>query len=49
MIEDTQSTPQDTLARNAGVLLLASGGVAAAFGAASCCALPLLLGSLGLG
>jgi len=25
------------------------GGLAAAFGAASCCALPLLLGSLGLG
>jgi mercuric ion transport protein len=31
------------------VLLLAAGGVAAAFGAASCCALPMLLGSVGLG
>jgi mercuric ion transport protein len=50
MIEDTQNTtPQDTAARSAGALLLAAGGVAAAFGAASCCALPLLLGSLGLG
>jgi mercuric ion transport protein len=35
--------------RDTGVLLLAAGGLAAAFGAASCCALPLLLGSLGLG
>jgi mercuric ion transport protein len=50
MIGGTQSTtPQDTAARNAGALLLAAGGVAAAFGAASCCALPLLPGSLGLG
>ena len=32
-----------------GSLLLAAGGLAAAFGAASCCALPLLLGSLGIG
>jgi mercuric ion transport protein len=30
-------------------MLLAAGGLAAAFGAASCCALPLLFGSLGLG
>jgi mercuric ion transport protein len=30
-------------------LLLVAGGLAAAFGAASCCALPLLLGSVGLG
>src|SRR5579872_153755 len=34
---------------NGGALLLAAGGLAAAFGAASCCALPLLLGSVGLG
>jgi mercuric ion transport protein len=31
-----------------GTALLAAGGVVSAFGAASCCALPLLLGSLGL-
>lgn len=50
MIEEMQTTtPQDRPARNVGALLLGAGGVAAAFGAASCCALPLLLGSLGLG
>jgi mercuric ion transport protein len=50
MIEDTgKAPPQNAPARNTGALLLAAGGVAAAFGAASCCALPLLLGSLGLG
>src|SRR6266545_6098146 len=32
-----------------GALLLATGGFAAAFGAAACCALPVLLGSVGLG
>jgi mercuric ion transport protein len=35
--------------RDTGALLLAAGGLAAAFGAASCCALPVLLTSLGLG
>jgi mercuric ion transport protein len=35
--------------RDKGPLLLAAGGLAAAFGAASCCGLPVLLGSLGLG
>ncbi|HEV2335308.1 MAG TPA: mercuric reductase [Stellaceae bacterium] len=39
-----RAPPTDT-----GILLLAAGGLAAAFGAASCCALPLLLGSVGLG
>lgn len=34
---------------NFGAVLFAASGLAAAFGAASCCALPLLLGSLGLG
>jgi mercuric ion transport protein len=41
--------PAPAPARDAGALLLALGGLAAAFGAASCCALPVLLGSLGLG
>ena len=36
-------------ARDTGALLIAAGGLAAAFGAASCCALPVLLGSFGLG
>ncbi|HEU0218824.1 MAG TPA: mercuric reductase [Stellaceae bacterium] len=35
--------------RDTGALFLAASGIAAAFGAASCCALPMLLGSLGLG
>jgi len=35
--------------RDTGALLLAAGGLTAAFSAAACCALPLLLGSLGLG
>jgi mercuric ion transport protein len=50
MIEDTHTDAQERApARDAGALLLAAGGLAAAFGAASCCALPLLLGTLGLG
>jgi mercuric ion transport protein len=50
MIDDTHhAAPERTPARGTGALLLAAGGLAAAFGAASCCALPLLLGSLGLG
>lgn len=32
-----------------GPVALTAGGVAAAFGAASCCAIPMLLGGLGLG
>jgi len=32
-----------------GATLFAAGGLAAAVGAASCCAIPVLLGSLGLG
>lgn len=32
-----------------GAMMLAAAGLVAAFGAASCCALPLVLGSLGLG
>ena len=35
--------------RDSGALVLAAGGLAAAFGAASCCALPIILGSVGLG
>jgi len=50
MIDDTRTAaPERTSARDTGALLLAAGGLAAAFGAASCCALPLLFGSLGLG
>jgi mercuric ion transport protein len=42
-------TPKRQSVRDAGATLLAAGGLAAAFGAASCCALPMLLGSFGLG
>src|SRR5215471_17907214 len=50
MIDDTRAAaPERTPARDTGAMLLAAAGLAAAFGAASCCALPLLLGSLGLG
>ena len=50
MIEDTRTAaPERAPVRDTGALLLAAGGLTAAFGAASCCALPLLLGSLGLG
>src|SRR5262249_32849509 len=46
MTDDNQS---GALTRDTGALLLAVGGLAAAFGAASCCALPILLSSFGLG
>ena len=51
MIE-TSSPPSDPLAsqpKGVGAGLLTIGGLAAAFGVAACCALPLLLISLGLG
>jgi mercuric ion transport protein len=49
MMDRTQPAPERQPAHDAGALLLAAGGLAAAFGAASCCALPILLGSLGIG
>ena len=49
-VDNSQTTAQERApGRDTGALVLALGGLAAAFGAASCCALPLLLGSLGLG
>lgn len=44
-----RSFPSVHPAGEKGAALLAAGGLVAAFGAASCCALPVLLGSLGLG
>ena len=41
--------PRLSRLRAMGPAALAAGGVAAAFGAASCCAIPLLLGGIGLG
>ena len=43
---DTVTRPK--VASETGAALLVVGGLVAAFSAASCCALPLLLGSLGL-
>jgi len=45
----TAVSERSPTARDTAALMLAVGGLAAAFGAASCCALPLLLGALGLG
>ena len=48
-IDDSQAIPTERASlRDTSALILAAGGFAAAFGAASCCA-PLLLGSLGVG
>lgn len=41
--------PSSTLLATIGPLAFAAGGIAAAFGVASCCALPMLLGAIGLG
>lgn len=50
MTDETRTAPTDReTAKEAGALVLALGGIAAAFGVASCCALPVLLGSLSLG
>jgi mercuric ion transport protein len=50
MTENTRDgLPELKPLRGTGATLFAATGFAAAFGAASCCALPVLLGSLGLG
>lgn len=43
------SANKESRGRPAGMALATVGGLAAAFGAASCCGLPLMLASLGLG
>jgi len=45
----TARIPRSTWLAAAGPLAFAAGGIAAAFGVASCCALPMLLGGIGLG
>jgi mercuric ion transport protein len=47
MTDRTSAKPITGSARETAATLLVAGGVVSAFGAASCCALPLLLGSLG--
>ena len=50
MTDNTQTgLPELKALSGTGATLFAATGFAAAFGAASCCALPVLLGSLGLG
>ena len=51
MTDQTRATPERPTVnvKETGAVLLALGGLAAGFGAASCCALPLLLSGLGIG
>jgi mercuric ion transport protein len=44
-----KAPPASRSVRETGAVLLTTTGIVAAFGAASCCALPMLLGTLGLG
>jgi mercuric ion transport protein len=44
-----KASPAYRPVRETGAVLLTATGIATAFGAASCCALPMLLGALGLG
>ena len=48
-MSERSDTPSAMKRRENGALLLAGGGLAAAFGVASCCALPVLLGAVGIG
>jgi mercuric ion transport protein len=49
MTDNTErAMPERGTLSDTGATLLAASGLAAAFGAASCCALPMLLGSLGI-
>ena len=45
---ETETTPDNRSVRDSGATLLTLGGVAAAFGLAACCGLPLLLASFGV-
>jgi mercuric ion transport protein len=48
-MSDPSTVPQDQPARGAGPVLLTLAGLVAAFGVASCCGLPFMLATLGLG
>ncbi len=48
-MSDLSNTLDDRPARGAGAVLLTLTGLVAAFGVASCCGLPLLLATFGLG
>ncbi len=48
MTETVEGPPRAAPAAGAGAVLLTAGGLAAAFGVASCCGLPFLLATAGL-
>lgn len=48
-MSDTSDAPEDRPTRGAGAVVLTAAGVVAAFGVASCCGLPFLLATAGLG
>src|ERR1700758_5796912 len=48
MTERTRDMPKPQTGKETGAVLFVLGGVAAALGAASCCALPMILGGLGV-
>ena len=48
-MSDMSDAPEDRPTRGAGAVALTAAGVVAAFGVASCCGLPFLLATAGLG
>jgi mercuric ion transport protein len=48
-MSDVTGTPEDRPTRGAGAVVLTAAGLSAAFGVASCCGLPFLLATAGLG
>jgi mercuric ion transport protein len=48
-MSDVSGAPEDRPARGAGAVVLTAAGLVAAFGVASCCGLPFLLATAGLG
>ncbi len=48
MIDQSRNKPEPQTGKETGAVLLVLGGVAAGIGSASCCALPMLLGGLGV-
>ena len=48
-MSELSTAPQDRPARGTGPVLLTLAGLVAAFGIASCCGLPFMLATLGLG
>ena len=48
MTDETRDRPEPQTGKEAGAVLLALGSVAAAIGAASCCALPMILAGFGV-